>query len=268
MMLNECLSDQIFGEKDQHMSQYVALTCSALARPIYSIAATVPPAVSVQTMDQGLHRVSDTLREKLQAHIDSIEPDQFDAILLVYGICGTSTLDLIARHTPLVISRVHDCIGLYLGSHKRYMEEFRAHPGTYWYSVDYMERKGDGGSLGASFSTDIDDRYDEYVEKYGRDNAEYLMEVMGEWGENYTRAAFIDTGAPDGERYEKMAKEQAERRNWEYEKKIGNQRMLLQLLSGDWSEEEFLFVPPGHQIKQSFDDKLICAEPTEAGRMG
>ena len=94
------------------------------------------------------------------------------------------------------------------------------------------------------------------------------MEVMGEWGENYTRAAFIDTGAPDGERYEKMAKEQAERRNWEYEKKIGNQRMLLQLLSGDWSEEEFLFVPPGHQIKQSFDDKLICAEPTEAGRMG
>jgi hypothetical protein len=124
------------------MSQYVALTCSALARPIYSIAATVPSAISVQMLDQGLHRVSESLRERLQNHIDSVKPDELDAILLVYGICGTSTLDLIARDTPLVISRVHDCIGLYLGSNKRYLKEYNAHPGTYWYSVDYMERKG------------------------------------------------------------------------------------------------------------------------------
>lgn len=246
------------------MSQYVALTCSALARPIYSIAATVPSAVSVQTLDQGLHRVSESLREQLQNHIDSIKPDTFDAILLVYGICGTSTLDLVARHTPLVISRVHDCIGLYLGSNKRYQEEFNAHPGTYWYSVDYMERKGDGGSLGASFATDIDDRYDEYVEKYGKDNAEYLMEVMGEWSEHYTRAAFIETGAPDGERYETMAKEQADRRGWKFERKLGNQRMLQMLLSGSWPEDEFLVVPPGHQIKQSFEDDLIKAVPIES----
>ncbi len=245
------------------MSQYVALTCSALARPIYSIAATVPSAISVQMLDQGLHRFSGTLRKQLQNHIDSIKPDDFDAILLVYGICGTSTLDLVARDIPLVISRVHDYIGLYLGSHKRYLEEFNAHPGTYWYSVDYMERKGDGGSLGASFATDIDDRYDEYVEKYGKDNAEYLMEVMGEWGAHYTRAAFIETGAPDGERYEQMAKDQAERRGWEYEKKLGNQRMLQMLLSGNWPEDEFLVVPPGHQIKQSYEDGLIKAIPTK-----
>jgi hypothetical protein len=245
------------------MSQYVALTCSALARSIYSIAATVPSAVSVQTLDQGLHRASETLREQLQNHIDSVKPDEYDAILLVYGICGTSTLDLVARHTPLVISRVHDCIGLYLGSNKRYLKEFNAHPGTYWYSVDYMERKGDGGSLGASFATDIDDRYDEYVEKYGKDNAEYLMEVMGEWSAHYTRAAFIETGAPDGERYEQMAKDQAERRGWEFESKTGNQRLLQMLLSGNWAEDEFLVVPPDHQIKQSFEDGLIKAVPVD-----
>ena len=245
------------------MSQYVALTCSALARSIYSIAATVPSAISVQMLDQGLHRVSETLREKLQNHIDSVKPDEFDAILLVYGICGTSTLDLIARDTPLVISRVHDCVGLYLGSHKRYLEEFNAHPGTYWYSVDYMERKGDGGSLGASFATEIDDRYDEYVEKYGKDNTEYLMEVMGEWSAHYTRAAFIETGAPDGQRYQQMAKDQAERRGWKFENKRGNQRMLQMLLSGNWPDDEFLVVPPGHQIKQSFEEGLIEAVPVE-----
>lgn len=246
------------------MSQYIALSCSALARQIYSIAATVPPAISVQMLDQGLHRVSENLREKLQAQIDSIKPDECDAILLVYGICGTSTFGLVARHTPLVISRVHDCIGLYLGSNERYLKEFNAHPGTYWYSVDYMERRGDGGSLGASFTTDIDDRFDEYVEKYGQDNADYLMEVMGEWGKHYTRAAFIETGAPDAERYEKMAKVQAERRGWQFERKLGNQRMLQMLLSGNWPDDEFLTVPPGHKIEQSFDDRLMCAVPVDS----
>lgn len=251
-------------DRDRNMSQYIALSCSALARSIYSIAATVPPAISVQMLDQGLHRVSETLRESLQARIDSIKPDECDAILLVYGICGTSTIGLVARHTRLVIPRVHDCIGLYLGSNQRYQKEFNDHPGTYWYSVDYMERKGDGGSLGASFSTDFDDRFDEYVEKYGKDNADYLMEVMGEWSEHYTRAAFIDTGAPNGEHYEKMARDQAERRGWQFERKLGNQRLLQMLLSGDWADDEFLVIPPGHMIAQSFDERLLRAVPADS----
>ena len=246
------------------MSQYIALSCSALARSIYSVAASGPAAVSVTMLDQGLHRGPDALREKLQAQIDAIELGACDAVLLVYGMCGTSTIGLAARHTPLVIPRVHDCIALYLGSHERYQKEFDAHPGTYWYSVDYMERKGDGGSLGASFATEIDDRYDEYVEKYGKDNADYLMEVMGEWGKHYSRAAFIDTGAPDGERYENMARDQAERRGWVFERKLGNQRMLQMLLTGNWPADEFLVVPPGHVIEQAFDERLIKAVPDKA----
>ena len=40
----------------------------------------------------------------------------------------------------------------------------------------------------------IDDLYDTYVAKYGKDNADYLMEAMGEWGKHYDRAVFIDMG--------------------------------------------------------------------------
>lgn len=40
----------------------------------------------------------------------------------------------------LVIPRAHDCITLYLGSRQRYLEQFNARPGTYWYSLDYLER--------------------------------------------------------------------------------------------------------------------------------
>ncbi|NQW18635.1 MAG: DUF1638 domain-containing protein [Chloroflexi bacterium] len=246
------------------MTHYVALTCSALARTIYAGAATSSATISVQLMDQGLHVAPGNLRKKLQAQIDLIEPDSCDAVLMVYGICGMSTLGLKARHAPLVIPRVHDCVALYLGSHKRYLEEFNAQPGTYWYSADYLERKGkDGGGIGASFSGNSEELRQEYVEKYGEDNAEYLMEVMGEWGKHYTRAAFIETGTIGGGKFEETARDEADRRGWNFERLLGDSRLLDMLLRGEWGEDEFLVVQPGEEIGESFDEGLILAKPTE-----
>ncbi|HVO71935.1 MAG TPA: DUF1638 domain-containing protein, partial [Aggregatilineaceae bacterium] len=122
------------------MKHYIALTCEALARSVYAAAAESPHTISVRLYHQGLHNTPKRLRRTLQDEIDAIQPGECDAILLAYGICGTSTLGLAARHTPLVIPRTHDCIALYLGSHRRYLEEFNAHPGTYWYSLDFLER--------------------------------------------------------------------------------------------------------------------------------
>ncbi|MBM3957782.1 MAG: DUF1638 domain-containing protein [Gemmatimonadetes bacterium] len=246
------------------MTHYVALTCSALARSVYAVAATAPPAITVRLVDQGLHRDPENLRRLLQAEIDSIGPDQADAVLLAFGVCGNSTIGLTARHTPLVLPRVHDCIALYLGSLQRYQEEFNRHPGTYWYSLDYMERKTADGGLGSGLTTDIDEVYASYVEKYGKDNADYLMEVMGEWSSRYTRAAFIETGTGHGQEYERMAQEQARRRGWLFERVDANRRLLEKLLSGDWSEEEILTVPAGHAVKQSHDGWLVRAQPAEA----
>ncbi len=244
------------------MTHYIALTCSAVARSIYAVAATAPAAISTRLLDQGLHRDADGLRRRLQTEIDAIGPEECDAILLVFGVCGTSTIGLAARHTPLVVARVHDCISLYLGSHDRYQQEFDAHPGTYWYSVDYMERSESGGGLGAS-SIEFEDAYEEYVEKFGRDNADYLMETMGEWAKHYTRAAFIETGMIDGKQYEQEARERAERRGWVFERKVGDPRLLEMLLAGRWPEDEFLVVPPGHVIRQPHDERLVHAVPTE-----
>ncbi len=214
------------------MKHYIALTCEALARSIYAEAATTPHTVSVQLYRQGLHNTPKRLRETLQEQIDAVQPGECDAILLVYGICGTSTLGLVSRHTPLVMPRTHDCIALYLGSHQRYQQEFDAHPGTYWYSLDYMERNEPGSNvaLGATTIGEMDDVYDEYVEKYGKDNADYLMEVMGEWGKHYERAVYIEMGMGDGSAFEQLARDQAQRRGWLFERKEGNRRMLKMLL--------------------------------------
>lgn len=246
------------------MKHYIALTCEALARSIYAISATAPHTVSVQLFKQGLHDTPKKLRATLQAQIDAIEPGECDAILLVYGICGTSTLGLVARHTPLVIPRAHDCITLYLGSRQRYQQEFDANPGTYWYSLDYMERNTGGTALGASGIDAIETVYDEYVEKYGQDNADYLMEVMGEWGKHYSRAVYIDMDDPDGASFEHVAREQAARRNWQFERRDGNRRLLHMLINGDWDSDEFLVVPPGHTIRQVGTEGLIGSEPADA----
>ncbi len=243
------------------MNHYIALTCSALTRIIYAIAAQSPDTISVRLLEQGLHNTPRKLRESLQEQVDAIEPDECDAVLLVYGICGTSTVDLAARHTPLVIPRAHDCITLYLGSRQLYQQEFDANPGTYWYSQDYLERSNSNTGLGADLPGVADGVYEEYVEKYGEKNADYLMEVMGEWAKHYNRAVFIDTGTANGAHFEQTAQEQALPRGWQFERKQGNRRLLEMLLHGEWTDDEFLIVPPGHTIRQTGGDSLVEAVP-------
>ena len=105
-----------------------------------------------------------------------------------YGLCGQATAGLIARDLPLVIPRAHDCITLFLGSREQYQYQFENFSGTYWYTHDYIERDdGSGGALALGSGSDVqmNDVYDEYVRKYGQDNADYLMEVMGAWQKHY-----------------------------------------------------------------------------------
>lgn len=248
------------------MKRLVALTCEALARSIYALSARSENTISIRLFKQGLHNRPKNLRVVLQEQIDAIEPGECDAILLVYGMCGTSTVGLQTQHTPLVIPRAHDCITLYLGSAQRYQEEFERHPGTYWYSLDYMERQEKGAqvALGAAGLEADAEQYEEYVQRYGQETADMLMEEMRRWSNHYTRAAFIDTGLGDNSTFEAAAQHKAQNEGWTYERMQGNQRMLKMLVEGDWSSDEFLVVPPGHGIRQTYRDDLIGTEPIDS----
>ena len=247
------------------MKRLVALTCEALARSIYALSAQSDNTISIRLFKQGLHNRPKNLRVVLQEQIDAIEPDECEAILLVYGMCGTSTVGLQTQHTPLVIPRAHDCITLYLGSAQRYQEEFERHPGTYWYSLDYMERLEEGAqvALGAAGIEADDAQYEEYVQRYGQETADMLMEEMRRWSSHYSRAAFIDTGLGNNKTFEEVAQRKAEKEGWVFERMQGNQRMLKMLVEGVWSPDEFLVVPPGHAIRQTYRDDLIAIEPIQ-----
>jgi hypothetical protein len=243
------------------MARYIALTCEALARSVYAAAAVSPHTVSVQLFKQGLHNRPKGLRATLQEQIDAIEPGSCDAVLLAYGMCGTATVGLTARHAPLVLPRAHDCITLYLGSRRRYNEEFLRHPGTYWYSLDYMERQEKGASvaLGAASIGDDEEQYEQYVQKYGQETADMLMEEIRSWSRHYTRAAFIDLELNDGGVYAERAQAKAEKEGWVFERMQGDTRLMRMLIHGDWDPEEFLVVPPGQAIAQSYGDSVVKA---------
>lgn len=236
------------------------LSCEALTRPIYLCAAQSPHIVDVELFRIGLHTDPADLRDRLQGKIDAVTPDAgYDAIVLAYGLCGRATAGLTAREVPVVIPRAHDCIALFLGSRKRYTEEFGRCPGTYWYALDYVERRDGTGtvlSLGAGVDTDSPTVYDEYVEKYGKRNADYLMEVMGAWKEHYQRAVFIDMGVGDSTHVETQAQSEAERRGWTYERLAGDLVLVRRLLMGDW-KSDFLILQPGQHVTMTHSDDVI-----------
>ncbi len=241
------------------MARYLALTCEALARPVYAAAAVSPHTINVRLFKQGLHNRPKGLRVTLQDEIDAVPQGEWDAILLAYGMCGTATVGLTSRHTPLVLPRAHDCITLYLGSRQRYNDEFMRHPGTYWYSVDYMERqeKGAAVALGAAGLADDEEQYEQYVQKYGQETADMLMEEIRSWSRHYTRATFIDLELSDGGIYAERAEEKAAKEGWVFERMQGDTRLMRMLMHGEWDAEEFLVVPPGQAIGQSYKDDIV-----------
>ncbi len=236
--------------------------CEALARPLYLCAATSPHIVDIEMLGRSLHIDPGGLRDRLQAAIDET-PDTYDAIVLAYGLCGGATAGIIARDRPVVLPRAHDCITVFLGGRERYQQEFTAHPGTYWYVHDYLERD-DGSSafvaLGATGATDekLQATYEEYVAKYGKDNADYLMEQLGAWLDHYDRAAFIDLGVADASAIAAKAQAEAEKRGWAFERIAGSLDIVRRLLDGDW-EEDFLVLQPGEQLVMSYDDGVVAA---------
>jgi len=238
-----------------------AIACEVLARPLYLAAVHSPHVVDFELVDRGLHNEPDVLRRALQERIDAVDEKRYDAIVLGYALCSNSSAGLVARGLPLVLPRAHDCITLYLGSRAAYAEEFTGHPGTYYYTADYYERSTDGSVvLGATSDASLQKSYQEYVEKYGEENAAYLMEVMGGWKAHYNRAAFIAMGVGTDEKAAAAAREQADKNGWAFEQVQGDMVLLRKLIQGEW-DDDFLQVAPGEAVAVTYDENIVRACP-------
>ncbi len=155
---------------------------------------------------------------------------------------------------------------IFLGSRERYLQEQESTPGTYWFTEDNVKRGNalKGWLLGdASRSDGVNAQYEEYVEKYGQENADYLMEALGEWQSHYQRGAFLETGLAPDDSARDEARLESESRGWRFEAILSDLTLMERLMNGEW-DADFLVVQPGQALAMSYDHDIVKAVGTPA----
>jgi hypothetical protein len=238
------------------------IACDVLNRELSYLSALSSSYVDITFLHQGLHNTPDKLRQALQEEVDKANEGfpynyyntapSYDYIILGYGLCSNGIAGVVSKSVPMIIPRGHDCITLLLGSKEIYTNEFNQNPGTYWFSKGWVERGWQPSE------TKFNVIYKEYEEKYGEDNAEYLMEAEQQWMKDYKNVGCIawnEFGA--NEELINFTKESAKFFNWSYTQITGDSSLMARILNGVFDENEVLIVPPGRSAKQSFDNNVI-----------
>jgi hypothetical protein len=250
------------------------IACEIAVRELYYAAACSPNLVDLEFLTQGYHDLPGTGREEIQKRIDAVPAGKYDAVVLGYGLCSNILTGVTTTHTRLVIPRAHDCITFFLGSKERYQQCFTERPGTYYYTSGWIEcakRRGlkgpiwGGASLPPGANSNSKAVYDEWVAKYGEDQAKYLMEEMNRWTDSYSHGTLIDFDFLKDLNLRKQVQEICQSRCWQYDELPGTMRLIQTMIDGDWPAADFLIVEPGQKVIASFNDTIISAVPLDAG---
>ena len=199
-------------------------------------------AAQITFMDYGLHRVPNKMTWNLQDAIDSVEEPSL--VVMGYGLCGNGLNGIKAGNHTLLVPRTDDCIAILLGSRQAYVREFEAVPGTYYLSKGWLE----SGSHPLK-------EYEEYVEKYGPAEAEWIMDQQYQ---HYERLVLVAHNDAEMDKYRPQAQKVArycERWGMRYQEILGSDdyvRRLVEVASAlDRADGDFLVILPGGEISQN-----------------
>lgn len=244
--------------------------CEIAYREACFLAATCPHQVEIEFLRKGLHDLHrGDMQAKIQETIDGIDPRmKFEAVLLGYARCNDGLVGVRAGEIPLVMPRADDCITFFFGSRREYQAYFDSHPGTYYATTGWSERNGYGdgdytepayGKRGVMGNLGLAESYEQMVEKYGKENADFIRQSMGDWTRNYSKTLYLEMGICDETAFIEQARDDAAKKNWEFELRKGSLALLRKLFLGQW-DEDFLIVPPGHRIVARNDERILDVE--------
>lgn len=251
--------------------RYKVIACSVFTRELSLLAARADVVLDVTWIRQGLHNYPDRLRREIQAEIDRAErriddatgvtrpPEEYAAIILAFGLCSRSVAGLSSRRLPIILPRAHDCIGVLLGSHRRYKEEFDAAPGTYWFSPGWIEQS----IFPCGVQRDL--LRERFAAEYGDENAEYLVEFERESLAAYTRAAYIRWPELDRNEYRERTREIATDMGWEAVTVEGDSGMLERIVNGRWTDDDAITCPPGYGLEVGSEAEVVRCVPLKRG---
>ncbi len=248
---------------------FKVIACNVFMREICIAIAESENVIDPEFTELGEHVQSDRLRAAIQSRIDAADTGShaYDAILLAYGLCGNAAVGLIARDTPLVIPRAHDCCTILLGSRQAFERYFGDNPSRPFSSAGtldrgdyYLQRDEDGARIRYG------DQYAELLRQYGKENADYIWETMHPPAlrEIEKDAVFIDipetSHLDHGERFAQQAAADGKTCT----KLTGDLRLLRGLLRGDWPAEDYLVIPPGFRSIGRYDTRYVIeCEPAD-----
>ncbi|MBM3880057.1 MAG: DUF1638 domain-containing protein [Verrucomicrobia bacterium] len=252
---------------------FKVIACEIALREICQVAARTPHLVDLEFLTQGHHDTPALGRAEIQKRLETVPAGRYDAILLGYGLCSNILVGLRPPHTRLVIPRAHDCITFFLGSKERYQQCFTDRPGTYYFTSGWLECRrrrgdpattGDGGFMPAQTAAGQQQAFEEWVRKYGEDQARYLQDVMAKWSQHYTHGTLIDFEFAQPLRLEDQVRQICADRAWQFERLAGDLDLLERWLAGEWDPKDFLVVAPGQAVQATFDEAVIGAAPPMA----
>ena len=194
------------------------------------------PEIDYIEMEAGLHLNAEKLKKALQDLIDDITTGT-DTIILGYGLCSMAAVGLSASASDLIIPKVDDCVGMFLGSQKNYKLQLEREPGTYFLSKGWIEA---GVTLVEEFK--------QIEERMGKRAAEIVKKRMLS---SYKRLAYINMGHQGQEKFREFAQNAAKELNLYFEEIRGTNSLIKQMIHGPW-DEQFVVAQPGCVI--SLDD--------------
>lgn len=253
------------SEMEINMLRLKIIACDVLNREISFLASQSKHYIDVTFLNQGLHNTPDKLRESVQVEIDKANNGfpynyyntcpNYDYIILGYGLCSNGIVGLTSKNIPMVIPKAHDCITFLLGSKEKYKSNFEKYPGTYWFSSGWIERGWQPSEL--KYNTLLND----YTQRYGEDNAEFLMEMEQNWMKEYKNAGFISWDCfKNNEFYREFTKNSSEFFKWRFVEFEGSNALMQNILNGEFNEDEVLIVPPEAVVNASYDDEIITSK--------
>lgn len=239
------------------------VACRVFERELEVLARSAKTELEIHYIEIALHQQPGAqLRAALQEEINTVPEEDYDAVAIGYGLCNRGLVGLKARGLPVVIPRAHDCLGILLGSSKRYLAELEKEPGTYFQSCGWIEHlPADRTLRPLAAGARLPVNPEELVARYGEDAAQFLMAEYARFTQHYKRLAFISTPVAKVEERDRKAAEISQQQGWTYESLPGDLGWLRRLVDGEWGDKEFLVLKPHQRVAFTSGDNLIAAEP-------
>ncbi|MCC6416284.1 MAG: DUF1638 domain-containing protein [Opitutaceae bacterium] len=236
--------------------QTAVVSCAVLEPEVRAFTKDLSQVVDLVFLPTGLHETPAILRRELQQAITRAEAmPGVEAIVLVYGLCGGGVESLRHQRCPLIITRAHDCVTLFLGDKDKYADYQKEHPANYWYNPGWIRAHSSPGPGREAHLRR------EYAEKYDEEEIDFLIGTDKAALAHYDRATYVGLGLGEAEKEADYTKACAACMGWGFNRIPGDPALLRALLAGDWDERRFLIVPPRHVIRLTGDESIMRAEP-------